>query len=461
MGGAGDDSLIGGEGEDKVSYFDASNGVAVNLKEGSASDGDGGTDNLTDLEVVEGSLFDDTLTGDDEDNSLIGLDGDDVLIGGKGDDRLEGGRGDDELQGDEGSDTASYANDTSGVDVTLGGDAYDGFGTQDTLTDIENLTGSGNADTLTGDSEANVLIGGAGADVLQGGAGDDTLEGGAGDDTLDGGADSDTASYTSDDTGVDVRLGGAATDGFGDSDTLTGIENLTGSTHEDRLVGDGASNVLSGGAGDDILEGKAGDDKLAGGAGDDLLLGGEGTDTASYASDDAGVIVEIGGTATDGSGNADTLTGIEDLEGSSHADILIGDNWDNRLDGAIGDDLLIGGKGDDQLVGGEGSDTVSYISDPGGVDVTLGGSGTDGYGDTDTLSEIEKISLSVPKVTIRLEVELAMITLVVVRVMTFWTAVATLILIRILPHISMRKKESMSIWAYRVHRIRVAQEVTP
>ena len=42
----------------------------------------------------------------------------------------------------------------------------------DSLTSIENLTGSAHDDTLTGDAGPNVLDGRAGADTLDGGDGD-------------------------------------------------------------------------------------------------------------------------------------------------------------------------------------------------------------------------------------------------------------------------------------------------
>src|SRR3546814_3867448 len=53
----------------------------------------------------------------------------------------------------------------------------------DTLFGIENLTGSGLADTLTGNGGANRLDGGGGNDRLIGGLGDDVLIGGTGVDT--------------------------------------------------------------------------------------------------------------------------------------------------------------------------------------------------------------------------------------------------------------------------------------
>src|SRR4029077_18150972 len=106
-----------------------------------------------------------------------------------------------------------------------------GAGT-DTLSHIENLTGSTFADTLTGDDGNNVILGLAGNDTLQGGAGTDTLDGGDGTDTasyLDA-AGAVTVSLDLQDTPQDT--GGAGTD------TLSDFENLTGSAHNDTLTGD-------------------------------------------------------------------------------------------------------------------------------------------------------------------------------------------------------------------------------
>ena len=94
--------------------------------------------------------------------------------------------------------------------------------------------------------------------------GDDVLEGGAGADRLFGGAGTDTASYRSSGTGVAVNLKeGAAAGGHAQGDTITGIENLTGSVYRDVLVGDDGANRLDGEAGDDELKGGLGNDRLA------------------------------------------------------------------------------------------------------------------------------------------------------------------------------------------------------
>jgi Ca2+-binding RTX toxin-like protein len=66
--------------------------------------------------------------------------------------------------------------------MVLGGASSGGDAQGDTLTGIEQVMGSGFADSITGDAGANTLWGLAGDDVLTGGGGADTLKGGAGND---------------------------------------------------------------------------------------------------------------------------------------------------------------------------------------------------------------------------------------------------------------------------------------
>ena len=77
---------------------------------------------------------------------------------------------------------------------------------------------------------------------------------------LDGGAGTDTASYDAAMTGVTVDLGiTGPQETFGAGiDTLVNIENLTGSSFDDKLTGDANPNVLSGGPGNDILDSSGG-----------------------------------------------------------------------------------------------------------------------------------------------------------------------------------------------------------
>jgi Ca2+-binding RTX toxin-like protein len=206
FGNAGADSLVGGLGEDWVSYHSAYAGTApvhagvlVNLNTQQARDGDGSSasgslDRFVSIEHAVGSHVADTLIGSAGANSLIGAEGDDSINGGAGNDVLEGGAGADTMNGGADVDTASYAGAQSGVTVSLAlltAQVGPGDGLGDILSGIENLTGSAFGDTLSGNAIANVISGGGGADSLVGGAGNDTLIGGAGADTMNGGTGSD------------------------------------------------------------------------------------------------------------------------------------------------------------------------------------------------------------------------------------------------------------------------------
>ena len=79
----------------------------------------------------------------------------------------------------------------------------------------------------------------------------------------------------------------------------------------------------------------------------------------------------------------DKLTSIENLIGSDHKDVLIGNGENNQLDGGdggyhlyggAGADTLNGEDGGDHLYGGDGDDTLLGGD---GMDVLIGGDGSD------------------------------------------------------------------------------------
>jgi Ca2+-binding RTX toxin-like protein len=126
-------------------------------------------------------------------------------------------------------------------DGFIGGLTLTGFDTNETI------TGASANDVLSGGGGADLLVGLAGNDVLNGGAGDDVLRGGLGDDTLTGGEGIDTASYSDAAAGVTVNLSVAGPQATGaGSDSLSEIENLTGSAFGDALTGDAGANRLEG-----------------------------------------------------------------------------------------------------------------------------------------------------------------------------------------------------------------------
>ncbi len=185
-GGAGDDTITGGEGIQVVDYSGADEGVDVNLQGGRATGQ--GTDDLSGINVVIGSFFADTLNGDDGDNAFEGLGGADVI------------------DGKAGEDVAIYFDANSGVTVDLAAGTAEAEYVRrtragpiadmstDTLRSIEGVWGSMHADTIAGDDVANLLAGFGGPDDLDGAGGDDRLIGGDGDDTADGGDGTDSCS---------------------------------------------------------------------------------------------------------------------------------------------------------------------------------------------------------------------------------------------------------------------------
>jgi Ca2+-binding RTX toxin-like protein len=426
-GGAGADTLTGGSGDrDAVSYIGSSAGVAVNLGVGTAqSGGDAAGDILTGIEDAIGSSSGDTIdgtaagnrlyggdgndrlngaagndilsgdeghdsiTGGDDADSLFGGAGNDTLSGDNGDDTLVGGSGNNSLVGGSGTDLVSYSSSTAAVIGSLVSGLVSADGA-DTLSGVEHVIGSANADSLVGSSGANFLSGGAGADTLDGGAGNDTLIGGAGADSLVGGTGArDRVAYTGSSEGVSVSL---STPGFtlGDAagDTLSGIEDLEGSSFADTLRG--TSNA-------EHLLGMAGDDNLTGRAGADTLDGGDGIDTVSYAGTGGAVLVDLSlatAQVSGGDASGDLLISIENVSGNSNADTLIGNALANLLSGSNGDDLLAGGGGADTLDGDSNIDTATYVASASGVSVDLNlstaqTSGGDAAGDV--LLSIEKL----------------------------------------------------------------------
>ena len=206
IGGVGNDTFNGGAGVDTVSYAGAGAAVHVSLLNSAAQNTVGaGTDTLTSIEKLVGSLYADTLTAGTAGSTLNGGNGGDDLLSGPGSDILNGGGA---------SDFADYALATAGVTVNLTTAGFQntvGAGS-DELVSIEKVVGSGFSDTITGDAGVNTLFGEGGNDAVNGGANGDYLFGNAGADTLNGGA------------GQDSLTGGAGNDTFvfsALSDTLT------------------------------------------------------------------------------------------------------------------------------------------------------------------------------------------------------------------------------------------------
>jgi Ca2+-binding RTX toxin-like protein len=274
--------------------------------------------------------------------------------------------------------------------------------------------------------------------------GDDILKSTGALESINGGDGVDTLVFEEGTRGISINLAtGKLKDSFGNSEKISGVEVVIGTSFNDTMTGSagadifdggagndrisagGGNDEIYGGAGDDSLSGGDGNDKLVGGSGNDTLNGGSGFDLADYSSEGGGVGITVNlakGTATDTYGNTDKLSSIEHVRGTDFADAITGSSANNffeggggddtidggagddgmwggfgldRLIGGAGNDSLAGGHGNDTMDGGKGVDTADYANDGGwrGVSVDLStGFAEDSWASLDTLIAIENVT---------------------------------------------------------------------
>ena len=281
------------------------------------------------------------------------------------------------------------------------------------------VNGGGGDDVIHGDEGDDQLRGNAGDDQLYGGDGNDLLRGNAGVDHYDGGSDYGLSNQGYGDrisffdraatSGViaDLGTGIISNDGFGNVETMVGIESLGGDTaFVDQFYGNDESNSLFGSRGD-IIMGFGGDDAFLASAALAMLDGGDGTDFVQLQlasvgfivpdTDGDGIAEESGpmpdgwfinlasGFVLDGFGNSGSIVGVEGLGGTELDDVLLGDGGDNLLLGGDGADTIRGNAGNDTLDGEGGEDSVfgndgdDQINGGGGNDLLRGGAGIDSF----------------------------------------------------------------------------------
>jgi Ca2+-binding RTX toxin-like protein len=354
-------------------------------------------------------------------DSYNALDGQDFLFPSSGNDTLNGGAGPDTAIYDASAQLLSNGvtiNNTTAAIGSVAANSTDkrGFGT-DVLIGMESFHGTNFDDQiyLGETSEGSYTIDRAGDDLVvafQGPTGEGNyFVAGPGNDTYVGSlADNDQIDYSNTDIpqtqGINVVYtsagAGTATDSWGDTDTFSGIERITGTAFADRIImgAENRSDVM-GGAGNDTLDGGAGTrDRLR-------------YDREAERGGFQGVNVNLAtGTASDSYGNTDTISNFEEVNGTDFNDTLRGNDQTNEFSGNRGNDLMEGGLEEDFFRGGEGNDTINGgeggiddfdrvqygddAEDPDGqngvvVDLAAG-TATDGYGDTDTLIGIENAS---------------------------------------------------------------------
>jgi Ca2+-binding RTX toxin-like protein len=250
----------------------------------------------------------DTIVGGDGADTLLGAGGDDIINGGNGNDVIDGGSGTNFVNGDAGADRIISS-------------------------------GSGN---YFGNDDADLIVAGItiGSQLLDGGNGADTL------DTTIRGAGAFIYNLV---TGASNIA----------NETFVNFENLTSGATLDTITGSDGANVIRTNEGNDTVFGGGGNDTIEGGEGADILDGGAGNDQLDYTTSSAGVIAILSlNFVTGGHADGDQIANFENIGGSAHADVLVGNGGNNVLSGNAGNDSLDGGAGNDILSGGTGADLM-------------------------------------------------------------------------------------------------------
>ncbi len=363
MGGA--DTIDGGAGGDRASYKYSDAAVVINMVTNINTGGHAEGDILLNIENIEGSAYDDIITGNAGNNQLYGYYGDDIISGGLGNDKLYGYYGADTYIYTGGMDTIrEHGTDIdtlifdaawSPYDVVISGNILT---LQDSITNkisfhninlIENYSFDGFAmmDLATLQSYGSPI-------KHNGMVGDDTFTTATAIEIFDGGTGNDTVDYSASTTRLKLSLlTGAGWDGDATGDTYISIENVIGSDiGRDFIYGSDEDNYIWGLGANDQLEGMGGADTIDGGAGGDR---------ASYKSSDADVTINLETNInTGGHAEGDILLNIENIEGSSYNDSITGDTGANQLYGNNGNDILSGLGGADELFGGNGMDIFIF-----------------------------------------------------------------------------------------------------
>jgi Ca2+-binding RTX toxin-like protein len=253
---------------------------------------------------------------------------------------------------------------------TAGDDVLPGTAEDDVIRGLAGddlIDGRRGSDVLRGGRGNDQIIGGRGADDIFAGAGDDLIEPGRGNDSVRGQAGFDLVSYENARGQATVDLAaGTADDGAGGSDALSSIEGVIDSRFDDTLRGDDGFNVFIGRGGDDDIDGRGGGNRV------------------DYRDAPAGVIVDLEtGAAEDGFGGTDRISNLDDVVGSAFADVIVGNDDFNTIEGLAGDD---------RIDGRDSNDRVAYQRSPARVIVNLEtGTALDGFGGTDTIVDVAHV----------------------------------------------------------------------
>lgn len=173
--------------------------------------------------------------------------------------------------------------------------------------------------------------------------------------------------------------------------------NVTGTSANEILVGDGDGDTFDGGSGVDIILAGGGSDTIVADQNDHVLDGGSGTDTlrvgSNFTSSSNAHIANIENV---------TLTAAVtlNLANQTEAFTITGSSGADVITGGAGADTITGGAGGDRMTGGSGAGVVdTFVIGSGQTTLSIGGSGNNGtISGYDTITDfnlaVDKLSLN-------------------------------------------------------------------
>lgn len=141
-----------------------------------------------------GNAGNDTLIGGSGADRLVGHTDNDIIRGNGGNDVLIAGNGNDNIDAGAGNDTVVGVRGSNVIESGTGDDRVFGGEDSDQITDVSGndlLAGFDGNDSIRGGDGNDLIFGGQGEDILRGEDGDDQIYAGTGDDFLSGGSGAD------------------------------------------------------------------------------------------------------------------------------------------------------------------------------------------------------------------------------------------------------------------------------
>jgi Ca2+-binding RTX toxin-like protein len=232
-----------------------------------------------------------------------------------------------------------------------------------TATGTLNITDGNSAanETITGPATAAMTVqGGSGADSITGGAAGDSITGGAGNDTILGNAGNDTIVNGA---GVDSLVAGDGTDTLSQTGWTIGTTLDGGSTAVTGTVVNLGSTSITAAA-------------IAGHIGNTVVVNQLNADISTVAPNTAGVL----GVVATVSARVDTISGFENVTGSTGKDYIVGSSSANTINPGTGADVVLLGAGADTYVAIDGDSIAATAEGATDAAIVAGESFTFGNG---------------------------------------------------------------------------------